>query len=37
VAIVHRVGDLSVCYISVVISFASAHRNASFEACRYSI
>jgi len=37
VAIVHRVGDLPVGEISVVISVASAHRDAAFEACRYAI
>jgi molybdopterin converting factor subunit 1 len=37
VAIVHRVGSLSVGEASVVISVASAHRDAAFEACRYAI
>lgn len=37
VAIVHRVGDLPVGETSVVISVASAHRDAAFEACRYAI
>ncbi len=37
VAIVHRIGDLPVGEISVVISVASAHRDAAFEACRYAI
>jgi molybdopterin synthase catalytic subunit len=37
VAIVHRVGSLSVGETSVVISVASAHRDAAFDACRYAI
>lgn len=37
VAIVHRIGDLPVGDVSVVISVASAHRDAAFEACRYAI
>jgi molybdopterin synthase catalytic subunit len=37
VAIVHRVGSLSVGEASVVISVATAHRDAAFEACRYAI
>ena len=37
VAIVHRVGSLAVGETSVVISVASAHRDAAFEACRYAI
>ena len=37
VAISHRVGLLAVGEASVVISVASAHRNAAFEACRYAI
>jgi molybdopterin converting factor subunit 1 len=37
VAIVHRVGSLTVGEASVVISVASAHRDAAFEACRYAI
>ena len=37
VAIVHRVGSLAVGEASVVISVASAHRDAAFEACRYAI
>jgi molybdopterin synthase catalytic subunit len=37
VAIVHRVGSLAVGEASVVISVASAHRVAAFEACRYAI
>ncbi len=37
VAIIHRVGSLTVGEASVVISVASAHRDAAFEACRYAI
>ncbi len=37
VAIVHRVGSLAVGETSVVISVASAHRDAAFDACRYAI
>ncbi len=37
VAIVHRVGSLAIGESSVVISVASAHRDAAFEACRYAI
>ena len=37
VAIVHRVGSLPVGEASVVISVASAHRDAAFDACRYAI
>jgi len=37
IAIVHRVGSLAVGEASVVISVASAHRDAAFEACRYAI
>jgi len=37
VAIVHRVGSLPVGEASVVISVASSHRDAAFEACRYAI
>jgi molybdopterin synthase catalytic subunit len=37
VAISHRVGSLAVGETSVVISVASAHRDAAFEACRYAI
>jgi MoaE-MoaD fusion protein len=37
VAIVHRIGSLAVGEASVVISVASAHRDAAFEACRYAI
>lgn len=37
VAIEHRVGLLVVGEASVVISVASAHRDAAFDACRYAI
>jgi len=37
VAIAHRVGSLTVGEASVVISVASAHRDAAFDACRYAI
>lgn len=37
VAIAHRVGRLRVGEASVVISVASAHRDAAFDACRYAI
>ena len=37
VAIAHRVGSLAVGEASVVISVASPHRDAAFEACRYAI
>ena len=37
IAMVHRVGSLAVGEASVVISVASAHRDAAFEACRYAI
>ena len=37
VAITHRIGSLGVGEASVVISVASAHRDAAFEACRYAI
>jgi molybdopterin synthase catalytic subunit len=37
VAIVHRIGSLAVGETSVVISVASPHRDAAFEACRYAI
>lgn len=37
VAIAHRVGSLAIGEASVVISVASAHRDAAFEACRYAI
>ncbi|MBA3450769.1 MAG: MoaD family protein [Chloroflexia bacterium] len=37
VAIAHRVGSLSIGEASVVISVASPHRDAAFDACRYAI
>jgi molybdopterin synthase catalytic subunit len=37
VAIAHRVGALAIGEASVVISVASPHRDAAFEACRYAI
>jgi MoaE-MoaD fusion protein len=37
VAIIHRTGSLAVGEASVVISVASPHRDAAFEACRYAI
>jgi molybdopterin synthase catalytic subunit len=37
VAIVHRVGSLRIGEASVVISVASAHRDAAFDASRYAI
>jgi len=36
-ALVHRVGRLQVGEASIVIAVASAHRAASFEACRFAI
>ena len=37
VAIVHRVGSLAIGEASVVISVASAHRDAAFDTCSYAI
>lgn len=37
IAIVHRLGRLSVGETSVLIAVASAHRGAAFDACRYVI
>jgi molybdopterin synthase catalytic subunit len=37
VAITHRVGSLAIGEASVVISVASPHRDAAFDACRYAI
>jgi MoaE-MoaD fusion protein len=37
VAIFHRTGSLAIGEVSVVISVASAHRDAAFEASRYAI
>ncbi len=36
-AIVHRVGGLSVGEISVAVLAAAAHRGAAFDACEYAI
>ena len=37
VAIAHRVGQLAIGELAVVIAAASAHRAAAFEACRFTI
>lgn len=37
VAIVHRIGDLSVGEVSVVVACSAAHRPEAFEACREGI
>jgi molybdopterin synthase catalytic subunit len=37
VAIVHRVGDLAIGEISVVVACSAAHRAEAFEACRHGI
>lgn len=37
VAVVHRVGELSVGEVSVAIAVSSAHRAQAFDACRYII
>jgi molybdopterin synthase catalytic subunit len=37
VAIVHRVGGLSIGEIAVVTAVSAAHRNEAFEACRFAI
>ena len=37
VAILHRVGDLTVGDVAVVIAAASPHREQAFEACRFAI
>ena len=37
IAVLHRVGRLSVGDISVLIAVASPHRTQAFEACRYAI
>ncbi len=36
-AFVHRVGDLAVGDVSVVVACSAAHRAEAFEACRYGI
>ena len=37
IAIVHRIGELSVGDIAVAVVAAAPHRDAAFEACRYCI
>ena len=37
VAILHRIGDLAVGEISVIVAVAAAHRAEAFEACREGI
>ncbi|WEG11936.1 molybdenum cofactor biosynthesis protein MoaE [Pullulanibacillus sp. KACC 23026] len=37
VAITHRIGELQISDIAVVIAVSSPHRAAAFEACRYAI
>ena len=37
VAVLHRVGRLEIGEISVLIAVSSPHRQAAFEACRYTI
>jgi molybdopterin synthase catalytic subunit len=37
IAIVHRVGELHVGEMSVAVLAAAAHREAAFDACRYTI
>jgi molybdopterin synthase catalytic subunit len=37
VALIHRVGVLELCEVSVVVAVSSAHRPAAFEAARYGI
>lgn len=37
VAIVHRIGDVAVGEVSVVVLAAAPHRDAAFAACRYAI
>ena len=36
-ALVHRVGDLELGEVSVVVAVSCPHRNESFEACRWLI
>ena len=36
-SVVHRVGDLKVGEVSVVVAVSSEHRAEAFEACRYAI
>lgn len=37
VAIVHRVGDLGIGEVAVVVAVASRHRAAAFDACEFAI
>jgi len=37
VAITHRIGELAISDVAVVIAVSSPHRAAAFEACRYAI
>ena len=37
VAIMHRIGELQIMDVAVVIAVATPHRAASFEACRHAI
>jgi molybdopterin synthase catalytic subunit len=37
VALLHRVGELKLCEVSVVVAVSSAHRPAAFEAARFGI
>lgn len=37
IAIYHRVGELNIQEVPVIIGVGSAHRDAAFEACRFAI
>jgi|SRR5579872_1895816 len=37
VAIAHRIGDLTIGEIAVIVSVAAPHRAAAFDACEYAI
>ncbi len=37
IAVAHRVGDLRVGDVAVVVAVASRHRDVAFDACRYTI
>ncbi len=37
IALVHRIGNLGLGDVSVVVAVACAHRKEAFEACRYAI
>ncbi|MBV8532064.1 MAG: molybdenum cofactor biosynthesis protein MoaE [Candidatus Eremiobacteraeota bacterium] len=37
IAIIHRVGELKVGEVSVLVVAAAAHRGTAFDACRYAI